>query len=505
MTSSATSTNIYALEGDGFSSAQLRDYADALRTVLLRVPGVAKVDYFGDQPERIYLEISNTQLTRLGISPQQLAEAINSQNAVTHAGTLTTEDDRIFVRPSGQFDDARALGDTLIRVNDKSIRLGDIAEIRRGYQDPPVDQMRLAGKPVLGIGITMQPGQDVVHLGRALAARFGELTAQLPAGLTLTEVSSMPRAVSHSVDDFLRSVAEAVAIVLAVSLVSLGMRTGMVVVISIPVVLAVTALFMDMFGIGLHKVSLGTLVLALGLLVDDAIIAVEMMAVKLEQGWSRSRAAAFAYTSTAFPMLTGTLVTVAGFLPIALAKSSTGEYTRSIFEVSAIALITSWFAAVVLIPLLGYHMLPERKREAHLPDDHEHDIYDTRFYQHFRRWVGWVRGPALPGAGRHGDRLHRVHDRLQPDSQAVLPQLRPPRAAGGRAPAGRRVLRRHAAPGRAPGKPWTAGPRSSTWSASWAAARRASTCRWTSSWHAQLRPVRHHRPFGGGPRSWRNG
>lgn len=382
-------TNIYALEGDGFSSAQLRDYADALRTVLLRVPGVAKVDYFGDQPERIYLEISNTQLTRLGISPQQLAEAINSQNAVTHAGTLTTEDDRIFVRPSGQFDDARALGDTLIRVNDKSIRLGDIAEIRRGYQDPPVDQMRLAGKPVLGIGITMQPGQDVVHLGRALAARFGELTAQLPAGLTLTEVSSMPRAVSHSVDDFLRSVAEAVAIVLAVSLVSLGMRTGMVVVISIPVVLAVTALFMDMFGIGLHKVSLGTLVLALGLLVDDAIIAVEMMAVKLEQGWSRSRAAAFAYTSTAFPMLTGTLVTVAGFLPIALAKSSTGEYTRSIFEVSAIALITSWFAAVVLIPLLGYHMLPERKREAHLPDDHEHDIYDTRFYQHFRRWVGW--------------------------------------------------------------------------------------------------------------------
>ena len=292
------------------------------------------------------------------------------------------------MRPSGQFDDARALGDTLIRVNDKSIRLGDIAEIRRGYQDPPVDQMRLAGKPVLGIGITMQPGQDVVHLGRA-AARFGELTAQLPAGLTLTEVSSMPRAVSHSVDDFLRSVAEAVAIVLAVSLVSLGMRTGMVVVISIPVVLAVTALFMDMFGIGLHKVSLGTLVLALGLLVDDAIIAVEMMAVKLEQGWSRSRAAAFAYTSTAFPMLTGTLVTVAGFLPIALAKSSTGEYTRSIFEVSAIALITSWFAAVVLIPLLGYHMLPERKREAHLPDDHEHDIYDTRFYQHFRRWVGW--------------------------------------------------------------------------------------------------------------------
>ncbi|MBB1628456.1 efflux RND transporter permease subunit [Achromobacter sp. UMC71] len=382
-------TNIYTLAGDGFSPAQLRDYADNLRTVLLRVPGVAKVDYFGDQPEHVYIEISNTQLTRLGVSPQQIAEAINNQNAVASAGTLTTADDRIFVRPSGQFSDTRALAETLIRVNGKSIRLGDIATIHRGYDDPPAEQMRTKGQPVLGIGITMQPGQDVVHLGRALDAKFGELKARLPAGLTLSEVSSMPKAVSFSVDEFLRSVAEAVAIVLIVSLVSLGLRTGMVVVISIPVVLAVTALFMDMFGIGLHKVSLGTLVLALGLLVDDAIIAVEMMAVKLEQGWSRARAAAYAYTSTAFPMLTGTLVTVAGFLPIALAKSSTGEYTRSIFQVSAIALITSWFAAVVLIPLLGYRMLPERKREAHLPNDHEHDIYNTRFYQRLRGWVAW--------------------------------------------------------------------------------------------------------------------
>jgi len=382
-------TNIYTLAGDGFSPAQLRDYADNLRTVLLRVPGVAKVDYFGDQPEHVYIEISNTQLTRLGVSPQQIAQAINNQNAVASAGTLTTADDRIFVRPSGQFSDTRALAETLIRVNGKSIRLGDIATIHRGYDDPPAEQMRTGGQPVLGIGITMQPGQDVVHLGRALDAKFGELKARLPAGLTLTEVSSMPKAVSFSVDEFLRSVAEAVAIVLIVSLVSLGLRTGMVVVISIPVVLAITALFMDMFGIGLHKVSLGTLVLALGLLVDDAIIAVEMMAVKLEQGWSRARAAAYAYTSTAFPMLTGTLVTVAGFLPIALAKSSTGEYTRSIFQVSAIALITSWFAAVVLIPLLGYRMLPERKREAHLPDDHEHDIYNTRFYQRLRGWVAW--------------------------------------------------------------------------------------------------------------------
>ncbi|HEF4734741.1 efflux RND transporter permease subunit [Burkholderia multivorans] len=391
-------TNIWTLEGDGFSPAQLHDYADQLRTVLLRVPGVAKVDYFGDPAQRIFIEVDNAKLTRLGISPQQLGQAINAQNDVSSAGVLTTTDDRVFVRPSGQFDNVAAIADTLIRINGHTFRLGDLATVRRGYDDPAVTQMRTAasgtgaGKPVLGIGVTMQPGGDVIRLGKALDAQSKALQAQLPAGLKLTEVSSMPHAVSHSVDDFLEAVAEAVAIVLIVSLVSLGLRTGMVVVISIPVVLAVTALFMYLFDIGLHKVSLGTLVLALGLLVDDAIIAVEMMAVKLEQGYNRARAAAFAYTSTAFPMLTGTLVTVSGFLPIALAKSSTGEYTRSIFEVSAIALIASWFAAVVLIPLLGYHLLPERKKhahDAHLPDDHEHEIYDTRFYRRLRGWIDW--------------------------------------------------------------------------------------------------------------------
>ncbi|OUL79062.1 efflux RND transporter permease subunit [Paraburkholderia hospita] len=382
-------TNIYTLEGDGFSSAQLHDYADELRTVLLRVPGVGKVDYFGDPDQHIYVEITNTQLTRLGISPNQLAQAINSQNSVSPSGTLTTYDDRVFVRPTGQFKDLNALADTLIRINGRSFRLGDIATIKRGYDDPPVTQMRFQGKPVLGIGVTMQPGGDVIQLGKSLDERMKDLQAHLPAGLKLVEVSSMPHAVAHSVDDFLEAVAEAVAIVLVVSLVSLGVRTGMVVVISIPVVLAVTALCMYLFDIGLHKVSLGTLVLALGLLVDDAIIAVEMMAVKLEQGWNRTRAAAYAYTSTAFPMLTGTLVTVAGFLPIALAKSSTGEYTRSIFEVSAIALIASWLAAVVLIPMLGYHLLPERKRQAHEPEDHEHDIYETRFYRRLTGWITW--------------------------------------------------------------------------------------------------------------------
>ncbi|WP_186182742.1 efflux RND transporter permease subunit [Burkholderia gladioli] len=390
-------TNIWTLDGDGYSAAQLHDYADQLRTVLLRVPGVGKVDYFGDPDQRIFIEVDNARLTRLGISPTQLGQAINAQNAVASSGVLTTSNDRVYIRPSGQFDSVEQLADMVVRINDRTFRLGDIATVKRGYDDPPVTQMRSNGRAVLGIGVTMQPGGDVIRLGKALEATTRQLQTQLPAGLKLAEVSSMPQAVSHSVNDFLEAVAEAVGIVLVVSLVSLGLRTGMVVVISIPIVLAITALFMNMFGIGLHKVSLGTLVLALGLLVDDAIIAVEMMAVKLEQGFSRTRAAAFAYTSTAFPMLTGTLVTVSGFLPIALAQSSTGEYTRSIFEVSAIALIASWFAAVVLIPLLGYHLLPERKRDghagplnAHHDDHHEaHDIYDTRFYKRLRGWIGW--------------------------------------------------------------------------------------------------------------------
>jgi multidrug efflux pump len=405
-------TNIYALEGDGFSPAQLHDYADQLRAELLRVPGVGKVDFLGDQNQRITIEIANARLSQLGITPQQIAQAINEQNAVASAGVITTGDDRVYVRPTGQFSDVAALESTLLRVNGQSFRLGDVATIRRGYDDPPTQQMRFMSQDVLGIGITMQPGGDVIHLGKALDKATVDLQKRLPAGLKLNEVTSMPHAVSHSVDDFLESVAEAVAIVLLVSLLSLGLRTGMVVVISIPFVLAATALCMELLGIGLHKVSLGTLVLALGLLVDDAIIAVEMMSVKLEQGWSRLRAAAFAYTSTAFPMLTGTLVTVSGFLPIALAKSGTGEYTRSIFEVSAIALLVSWLAAVIVIPLLGYHLLPEhharpkpgeewwarflparwrdaRRANALTAPAHggDIDIYQTAFYQRFRRML----------------------------------------------------------------------------------------------------------------------
>jgi multidrug efflux pump len=395
--------NLYALEGDGFSPAQLHDYAERLRTELLRVPDVNKVDFIADQEQRVYVEIANAQLAKLGLTPQQIADAVDAQNSVSGAGLYTTADDRVYVRPSGQIQDIDKLADTLIRVNGRVIRLGDIADIKRGYTDPPSEFMRVGGKTVLGIGVTMAASGDVIALGKKLDAETARLGTALPAGLKLVEVASMPHAVGRSIDDFVEAVAEAIAIVLVVSLISLGFRTGMVVVISIPLVLAATTLCMYLFHIGLHKVSLGTLILALGLLVDDAIIAVETMAVKLEQGFDRLHAAAFAYTSTAFPMLTGTLVTVSGFLPIALAKSATGEYTRSIFEVSAIALLLSWLAAVVVIPLLGYHILSEhptrrafgfhRDASSHAvtaaPPAAHHDVYDTPFYRRLRGWIGW--------------------------------------------------------------------------------------------------------------------
>jgi multidrug efflux pump len=394
-------TDLYALEGDGFSPAQLHDYAERLRTELLRVPDVNKVDFIADQEQRVYVEIANAQLAKLGLTPQQIADAVDAQNSVSGAGLFTTADDRVYVRPSGQFQDIEKLADTLIRVNGRVIRLGDIADIKRGYTDPPSEYMRFGGQAVLGIGVTMAPSGDVIALGKKLDAETARLRASLPAGLKLVEVASMPRAVGHSIDDFVEAVAEAIGIVLVVSLISLGFRTGMVVVISIPLVLAATTLCMYLFHIGLHKVSLGTLILALGLLVDDAIIAVETMAVKLEQGYDRLHAAAFAYTSTAFPMLTGTLVTVSGFLPIALAKSATGEYTRSIFEVSAIALLLSWLAAVIVIPLLGYHILSEHptrrafgfhrdaEQTANTASAEHHDVYDTPFYRRLRGWIGW--------------------------------------------------------------------------------------------------------------------
>ncbi|WP_028534378.1 efflux RND transporter permease subunit [Paludibacterium yongneupense] len=378
--------NLFVLQGDGFSPAQLHDYGEQLRTELLRVPHVGKVTFFGDQEQRIHLEIDNQRLARLGVSLQQVAAAIAGQNTLLAAGLVTTPDDKVYLRPDGALRSEAQLAGVLLRVGDKTIRLGDIARIERGYADPPGPEMRYQQRPALGIGVSLAPGGNVTDLGRGLDEKVRALREQLPAGLQLREVASMPQVVESSVDEFVEAVGEAVAIVLAVSLFSLGLRTGTIVVITIPLVLAVTVLCMRVFDIGLNKVSLGTLILALGLLVDDAIIAIEMMAVKLREGLGRAQAAAFAYVSTAFPMLTGTLVTVSGFLPIALAQSDTGEYTRSIFEVSAISLLVSWLAAVIVVPVLGYRLLPAPSAGRH--DGGETGVYDTPFYRRLRGWVG---------------------------------------------------------------------------------------------------------------------
>ena len=414
--------NVYALTGEGFSYADLKKYADRIRAELLRVPDVAKVEFFGEQEEKVYIELSNTRLATLGVDVQTIVNALATQNAIAPAGAFDTPSDKIYLRTSGDFDSVEAIRETTIRANGRLFRIGDIARVFRGYADPPQPKMRFQGREALGIGVSMVKGGDIIELGTHLDAAVARLNRTLPVGLELEQVSSQPKAVQRSINEFGRSLAEAVVIVLAVSLLSLGLRTGFVVALSIPLVLAATFLFMHLFGIGLHKISLGALILALGLLVDDAIIAVEMMATKMEQGWDRLRAASFAYSSTSMPMLSGTLVTVAGFLPIATAASATGEYTRSIFQVTTIALAASWIAAVVFVPYLGYKLLPDlarpggkpswlrrflaRSAEARAPRlaqwfgtptsaahrshaDREQAIYQTPFYRALRHVIQW--------------------------------------------------------------------------------------------------------------------
>lgn len=407
--------NIFALTGEGLSYSGLKLHAEAIRQELLRLPDVAKVEFFGEQDQRVYVEFSPLKLASLGIDPKTLMAAISEQNSKLAGGYFELSQERVYLRAEGEFsdlDDIRALA---VRAGGRTLRLGDLAEVRRGYVDPPSLQMRFMGREALGIGVSMREGGDIIALGQHLDAAAKRIDAQLPAGVKMERVTDQPRAVSASVEDFVHSLTEAVVIVLAVSLLSLGLRTGIVVAISIPVVLAITFLFMHIFDIGLHKISLGALILALGLLVDDAIIAVEMMATKIEQGWERTRAAAFAYTSTAWPMLSGTLVTAAGFLPIATAASSTGEYTRSIFEVTVIALLVSWVAAVLFVPFIGYWLLPDhasqaasagqgrfhallvrlaprfaaRRAQAPVKPAHDGEIYETGFYMRFRSTVDW--------------------------------------------------------------------------------------------------------------------
>ncbi|MFZ3087482.1 MAG: efflux RND transporter permease subunit [Methylotenera sp.] len=397
--------SMYALTGDGFDNFALKKQAEIIRTELLNAPDVAKVDFFGERKQRIYIELSNAKLSTLGVSTTSLINILQTQNTVVKGGTYDSSKERIRIEVSGRYSTIEELREIRLRSNNQDIRLGDVARVYRGYEDPPSDTARYNGKETLLLGVSMRQGGDVIALGHELEKRIARIQQSLPVGLSFETVTSQPKIVAHSVNDFVKSLIEALVIVLGVSLISLGWRTGIVVAISIPVVLAATFLVMNLLDIGLHKTSLGALILALGLLVDDAIIAVEMMASKMEQGWDRVRAASFAYNSTAMPMLTGTLVTVAGFLPIATAASSTGEYTRSIFQVSAIALIISWFAAVIFVPYLGYYLLPDYMQapkpskielwlksrlgltKKTVQNHHHHDIYNTKFYQAFRKLV----------------------------------------------------------------------------------------------------------------------
>ncbi|PID50589.1 MAG: multidrug transporter AcrB [Proteobacteria bacterium] len=349
--------NIYALTGDGFSMAQLRDAIDEIRKELLRVPNVAKVLLIGEQSERVYIELSNEKASQLGMSLQALQATLAKQNAMVANSEYHTLQDRILVYPNGRFENMQAIRAMPLRIGNQTLKLEDVADIHRAYADPVNDSIRYMGTPALGIGISMRKGGDIIQLGKDLDAAMQRIQNQLPLGMDLHAVNDQPTAVQSSIQEFLQVVFEAVVIVLGVSFFSLGTRAGAVVALSIPLVLAGTFYSMSLFDIGLHKISLGSLILALGLLVDDAIIAIEMMALKLEEGMDRISAASFAYSTTAFPMLSGTLVTIAGFLPIATAQSATGEYTRSIFQVVAIALILSWFAAVLIVPWLGYHIL----------------------------------------------------------------------------------------------------------------------------------------------------
>ncbi|SDD52273.1 Multidrug efflux pump subunit AcrB [Massilia sp. PDC64] len=384
--------SIFALSGDGFTYAEMRDYADFVRQQLLAVPLVSKVEQFGVQQEKVNILFSQQKFAQLGIPFEQIVNQIATQNGIESAGVLVTPLENLQVRVTGGLKTVKQLEDLSLRAGNTTFRLGDFATVQRAYEDPPHDKMRFNGKEVIGLGVSMEKGGNIIQLGKGLEQTVERIRRQLPVGIELERVSNQPAAVTASVSEFMHSLIEAIVVVLVVSFVALGLHTkpklrldvrpGLVVALTIPLVLAITFLFMRVFDISLHKISLGALIIALGLLVDDAIIAVEMMVRKMEEGMSRFEAATFAYTSTAFPMLTGTLITAAGFLPIGLAKSAAGEYTFSMFSVNAIALLVSWVVAVTFTPYIGFILLRVKPH-----GDGHHDVFDTPMYQRFRRLV----------------------------------------------------------------------------------------------------------------------
>lgn len=378
--------SVYAITGDGYSMEELRQAAEKIRRQLATIDKVQKVKLLGVQTEKVYVEIESAKLAELGISPTVLANALKSQNEMTPSGMIETSTDNVYLRYSGIFDDENAVKNTPIQANGKTFYLGDIATVERRYAEPGDTAMYYNGQPAVGIAVSMEDGGNIITLGNELKTAMTSIQSEMTAGLEIHQVSDQPKVVEESIDDFVSTLREAVIIVLAVSFLSLGLRTGMVVAGCIPLVLAAVFCGMYIFGIDLHKVSLGALIISLGLLVDDAIIAVEQMSVQLERGHSRFDAACHAFRATAKPMLTGTLITCAGFIPVSFSKGMAAEFCSSLFPVIGMALVISWIVSVMIAPLFGYYLIkPAAKAD-------EGEMYQSRFYLAFRGLLNWFLG-----------------------------------------------------------------------------------------------------------------
>lgn len=378
--------SIYAVTGDGYNYEEMREYAEKTRRMLLNVPSVQKVELIGVQPEKVYVEIQKDKLAELGISPQVIANSLKTQNAMTASGEVETESNNVYLRVSGMFEDVEAIREMPINANGKVFRLGDIATVERRFVEPAKPKMFYNGEPAIGIAVSMENGGNILQLGEDLKAKIGEIQQEVPVGVEVHQVSDQPKVVDQSIHDFVKTLVEAIVIVLAVSFLSLGVRTGMVVAGCIPLVLCAVFLIMYALNIDLHKVSLGALIIALGLLVDDAIIAVEMMSVKLEMGLNRFEAACYAFRATAKPMLTGTLITCSGFIPVAFSKGMASEFCQALFPVIGAALLVSWLVSVMVAPLFGYHLI---RVEVKKDDAGNIDPYQNKFYTLFRKVLIW--------------------------------------------------------------------------------------------------------------------
>ena len=381
---------VYALTGDGYTYEEMRERAEKIRQVLRNVPSVKKVQLLGTQTESIYIEIENSKMAQLGIDPALITSTIQAQNAMSATGMLETETDNVYLRVTGMFEQVEDIRSLPITANGRTFRLGDIAKITRSYVEPTDPKFFYSGQSAIGIAVSMESGENILTLGNNLETTVAKIKKDLPAGLEIHQTVNQPQIVETSISEFVTSLAEAIVIIFIVSFASLGMRPGFVVALCIPLVLAVVFTIMYVMNIELQRISLGALIIALGLLVDDAMIVIEMMAVKLEQGWNRMRAASYAYSVTAFPMLTGTLITCAGFIPVGFAQGSASEYCFTIFSVITIALITSWIVAATVTPFLGYLLI---KPTTSTTEDHkEHPVYDTKFYRLFKQTLLWCLG-----------------------------------------------------------------------------------------------------------------